>query len=119
VSDFEDMLKADMAAVFCNPKEFGETFVYKPKRGSSRTVNGLVDRNPPAYHDESGKLVQPSLSIGVPNDVSTGISSAELDVGGDKINIAMRIGGVARDYLVHLPKSGVTHDAGELRLVVL
>lgn len=116
MSIFSDQLKEDMATVFCNSDEFAETVTYKPRGGGTRAIKAVVDRNPPAYKGPSGKIVTPVLAIRVPNSATTGISSAELDTGGDKVSVAKRIGETAEDLPVHVPQNGTTHDAGRLTL---
>ncbi len=55
-----------------------------------RVINAIVDRNPigptPAGHDS------PVMYVWVDNDATTGISSAEIDRGGDRIEVAQVIG---------------------------
>jgi len=83
----------------------GEELVYKPRSGGSRTILGIVDREAPRAMAESPEGVPAySMTIVLVNQAAPsesdgvgGISSAELDTGGDKITVALRIGGDAKD----------------------
>lgn len=63
-------------------KAFGESVVYYP-RGSSvgRTIKAIVDRSE-----------APQFVVRVKNDPGDGISSQELDTGGDEISFSLREG---------------------------
>ncbi len=88
-----DGLLADQADVFL--AEFGEAVTYYPKGGSSRDINAVVDRNPVAGingvpHGNASQVI-----VKVKNDSDDGISSSEVNVGGDHIKFAVRIGKTA------------------------
>jgi hypothetical protein len=104
----------DMKNVFL--PDFGEDVVYTPRNGAPRTIKAIVRRNPPAYVGSNGQPVAPIAEIEVANSATTGISSAELDTGGDAVTVAPRIGGTARAMPVHLPQNGESHDVGATRL---
>lgn len=76
---------------------FGETITYKPRAGGSRTITGLVDRTDRSVFGELDRGAATLLQIVVPNSVTTGILSTEINVGGDAVNVADRYGGTARD----------------------
>src|SRR5688572_23603326 len=94
VSFFNDVLKDDMQRAFCDPDIFGESVIYTKKSGTARTINAVVDRFPPQIGE--GGMTAPSFIITVTNDATSGISSSEVDYGGDTITVAQRIGGVAK-----------------------
>ncbi len=76
---------------------FGETLTYKPRAGGSRTITGMIDRTDRSVFGELDRGAATLLQITVPNNVTTGILSTEINVGGDAITVADRYGGTARD----------------------
>lgn len=92
------MIIDDAATVFCNPSEFAEAVVYHPHRfygaeeRSPRTINAVVMREAIAVISEDGDTVAPMWEVHVANDSTLGISSDELDLGGDKISLVPRVG---------------------------
>jgi hypothetical protein len=112
----DDMLKAD-SAVFVDTDGFGEQVTYSPLNGTPRTINAIVNRQPPEVYSGSGEVLTPLMSILVRNDATYGISSATLNANGnDRVTVAERIGGTAKSYGVYLPENGGTHDVGMLEL---
>jgi len=104
-------------------KEFGEEITYTPSNGSPRAILAIVDRNPPEDIPEApvGGM-QKSITIQVANrstsisdDDVGGISSAELDTGGDTVTLAVRIGGTPQ---VRPIAKLLEQDAGMLQLEV-
>lgn len=108
-----EMMAADAAFLMADDG-FAEAVIYTPRNGTARTINAIVDRNPPALATSPGDPM-PLMTVSVANNATTGISSAELDVGGDTITVAYRIGRTAKSYQIHLP-DGVTHDRAILNL---
>lgn len=107
------LLSSEMAAVFLNTDNFAEEIVYYPRRGGSRPINAVVVRNPPAILSGLGEAMQPEVMFTVANSSTTGISSDELDTGGDKISLAIREGEDVRTLVItHL----IGHDVGAVRL---
>lgn len=72
--------------------QFGETVVYYPRSGGSRTITAHVRRNTMEIIQETGDLASQALIVTVPNDTCKGISSDEIDTGGDEIAVALRVG---------------------------
>ena len=91
-SEFDQAL-IDTAAEFTDT--FAESVTYYPKAGGSRAISAVVTRQQPAEVDGAPHGHAPKLSVHVINDATTGISSAELDTGGDEINVAVRTGDTA------------------------
>ena len=58
-----------------------------------RLINAIVDRNPIAH--AAGGTPSPELMVWVDNDSTTGISSAEINRGGDRLLVAQVIGKTA------------------------
>ena len=109
-NEFDQMLidtNADFLAVF------GETVTYWLASGGSRSITAVVDRERPADLDGAPHGSAPLLVIEVANDSTTGISSDEVDTGGDKIEVAVRIGESAQKRLI---KKIISQDAGMMRL---
>ena len=74
---------------------FGETITYYPKAGGSREITGIVTRLQAAELDGAPYGHSPKITIHVANDATIGISSAEIDTGGDEIKCSIRIGETA------------------------
>lgn len=109
----------DAATVFCNADDFAEAVVYHPHRfyGAEerppRTINAVVMREAIAVIDGDGDTVAPMWEVHVANDATLGISSSELDLGGDKISLAPRVGETPeRRSITRL----IGHDEGMLIL---
>lgn len=111
---------ANDAGVFLN--DFAEAVVYRPLVGPPRSIQAIVDREPPAWLREppawlaeaDGVLV-PQLHVVVRNDEAAGIGADEVDTGGDRVDVPVRVGGTAvTKNVVRI----VQQDAGLLRLEV-
>jgi hypothetical protein len=72
--------------------QFGESVTYLPKAGGRRPIIAIVERNPPAIFDASGNAVLPTATIRVNNSCRSGISSREVDIGKDEIEMVGKIG---------------------------
>lgn len=90
-----DSIKNDAVSVFLSVDEFAETIIYNPRGGGSRSILAIVNREPPSLFDELGNVVSVSFMVYVANDPATGISSTEVDAGGDKIRIAEAVNDLA------------------------
>lgn len=64
-----------------------------------RIINAIVDRNPIAA--AAGGTPSPELLVWVDNDSTTGISSAEINRGGDRILVAQVIGKTAVQRVIN------------------
>jgi hypothetical protein len=110
----------DASSVFLNADEFAESVTYKPRLYSvgdsrvNRPIKAVVIRElVQVVSEDGGETVLPSFEVHVANDSTLGISSDELDTGGDKISFPVRDGMVATDRaIVRL----VTQDHGMLVL---
>ena len=71
---------------------FGESITYHPTAGGRRPILAIVERNPPAIFDASGNAVLPTATIRVFNSCRSGISSRELDIGKDEIEMIGKVG---------------------------
>jgi hypothetical protein len=71
---------------------FGESVVYFPNGGGRRPILAIVERNPPAIFDASGNAVLPTATIRVYNSCRSGISSREVNIGTDEIEMIGKVG---------------------------
>lgn len=71
--------------------QFGESIAYLPKAGGRRPILAIVERNPPAIFDASGNAVLPTATIRTSNSCRSGISSREVDIGSDQIEMVGKI----------------------------
>lgn len=100
MSILEKILASSMKFGFVNADLMPgtESIIYVPRTGSSRTIKAQVFRDP-VHLDPS--VPRPKMRIIVANDSTIGISSSELDTGGDQIEVAYRIGQTAQRYNIN------------------
>lgn len=107
------MIQADAVNVFANPNDFAEPVVYIKRTGKARSINAIVVRDALSILPEDGDTITPVFEIHVANDIASGIASDELDLGGDCIAFAVRVGEKpSRRTVVKL----LAHDEGMLQL---
>lgn len=92
-------IASDATDVFLNSDHFAETVTYYPHRmiptaGLSRTIKAVVIRNPVSRFN-ADEQIMPEYEVRVANDSTYGISSSELNTGGDQISLPARIGETA------------------------
>lgn len=104
-----DSIKTDVTAIFLNTDEFAETVVYYFADGGSRSIPAIVDRDPPAIYD-AGNVVMPSYVITIANSCTNGVTKAELDTGGDEVELFAEFCGVVRTRVTVLQE--VERDYG-------
>ena len=94
-----------------------ETITYRPDGValSDRSIEAVVERDPPEPVRETPGLLRPGIIVHVRNDATLGISAAELDTGQDVLLLAKRVGGTA--VAMHIATI-LTQDAGLLSLEV-
>jgi hypothetical protein len=117
----QQVLQSD-AELFVDPdSSFGEIVQYWPRPcvdpTTKRTINAIIIRDPPQHQLGTDTDVRPHMELYVINDNVKGISSAELNVGGDKICVALRIGGPIGVHPIGLAKTE-TNDVGMLHLEI-
>jgi len=96
---------------------FGESITYMPYGGGERSIEAIVDRNPPAVFDAAGNTVLPQFIVRVYNSCRSGISSREIDTGKDELKFVRRIGEVIpTTFSVGMMLS---QDAGVVQLAVI
>lgn len=112
-----ERIVTDAAAVFLNSDHFAETVTYYPHRfgtpATPRTIKAVVIRNQVSAFNPDEQIV-PEFEVRVANNSTTGISSDELNTGGDRIGLAVRVGETATKRSVQLLSE---HDTGMLVLI--
>jgi hypothetical protein len=73
-------------------RQFGESVTYYPLAGGSRSVTAMVLRDELSVVPELGDVQSQSIVVRVLNNSTTGISSTEIETGGDEIAVALRLG---------------------------
>lgn len=112
-------ISADATTVFLQTDDFAEQVTYIPYRYfgedavANRTINAVVIRRGIEVLAEDGVTVAPVWEVHVANDSTTGISSDELDLGGDKIQLPPRDNETAEARSI---TQLLTQDAGMLVL---
>lgn len=114
-----DQIETDATTVFLSSNDFAETVTYYPYNfsgqvtRSSRSILAVVIRNTAQTFDQDGEHAIPSFEVHVANDSTTGISSDEIDVGRDQIEMAVREGQTATKRTITRLQE---HDNGMLVL---
>jgi hypothetical protein len=108
-----DTIQADAETVFCNVNDFAEAVTYYKRNGLARSINAVVVREALEILPEDGDSVTPLFEVHVANDAATGIASNEINLGGDSIEFAVRVGQpLSRRTITKL----ISHDEGMLVL---
>jgi hypothetical protein len=95
--------------------QFGESVIYYPAAGGSRSITAMVLRDELSAIAELGDVQGQAVIVRVLNDSTSGISSSEIETGGDEIAVALRLGeAVARRAIVRVQAD----STGLLRLLV-
>jgi len=76
----------------------GESILYRPNGGTNRTITALVRRAAPeaVAGPGSGRLTATVITITVVNDAIDGIENSGINIGGDKVDVAVREGETPR-----------------------
>ena len=93
----------------------GVDVIYRPAAGVARTIKAIIRQKPPSQLGSATKASSTFTTALVLNDSTTGISSAELDRGGDKIDIETRIG---KDAAARPIKGIIFHNAAVMKLEI-
>lgn len=113
-----DEIAADAVRVFCNTDDFAETVTYYPHRFGAdtyrepRAIVAVVFRESFQSLPED-ETVAPMFMVHVANSAATGISSDEIDIGGDQIEFPPRDGQSAQRRTV---TRILTQDHGMMEL---
>jgi len=111
-SPFDELVKGTVDDFLM---EFAEQIVYMPGGTGSRAIMAIVDREEPTEL-EGGAGAQSTLTyITVANDSTAGISSSEVNLNADKVEISTKIGQVVREKrIIGL----IYQDAGMMKLEI-
>jgi len=108
-----DVIQSDASLVFCNLSDFAETATYTTREGIQRCIDVVVERQNLQLPAEYGGSVTPVFIVHVANTCTRGISSEELNLGGDTIDLAIRVGEeISQRSIVQM----LDHDEGMLVL---
>ena len=94
---------------------FGEPVIYYPRGGGSRDIVAVVDRNPVGGVSGLPHGSTPRMEVVVKNNSDDGISSSEVNTGGDKIGLDVRFGTTDQARMI---KAISWQDAGMMHLEV-
>ena len=83
---------------------------------SGRQITAIVDRGQPTGLDGAPHGNAPLATIEVANDPTIGISSSEVDTGGDKVEVALRIGETVQQR--RITEVLENQDTGMMRLEI-
>lgn len=112
-----ERIATDAASVFLQEGHFREQVTYYPHRfgtpATPRVIWAVVTRNQVATFNPDEQII-PEFEVRVANSATLGISSSELNVGGDQIKFPVRIGETATKRSVQLLSE---HDEGMLVLI--
>lgn len=108
-----DMIQADASSVFCNVNDFAEQITYYARLATSREIYAVVVRDPLAIFGPDGDDILPSFEVHVVNNKTTGITSEELNLGGDSLEFAVRVG---QPKSMRTITKLISHDEGILVL---
>ena len=86
-TEFDDLFADQAADVLM--QWHAESIIYEPSGGSQRTIDAMVDRSPLDEMAEVQQLLVPNVVIEVRNHATLGIASATLNVGGDRVKVAL------------------------------
>ena len=96
MSNFDSVLQDDAANAFGNPDEFGESVRYKKRDGTITTFAGAqVFRDPPV-NTKGGPVVK--MEVHLPRDPAGVRGPADINTGGDEIELKYRVGGAVAWY---------------------
>jgi len=96
-----DQISADSELVFLRTDDFAESITYHPHQGHGesapvdRSIDAQVFRQTITVMQKVGEVEVQACEVHVDNDATSGISSAELDLGGDQITLSVRNGEAA------------------------
>ena len=96
--------------------EFGEPVVYYFAGGGSRSINAILERNPPAIFDQAGNPMQIEIVMRVRRHVTKGILSNEVNRGIDAVEILRRVDDAAATRYTVVRK--LSDDGGVVTLAL-
>lgn len=76
-------------------RQFGEPVTYRPAAGGTRSIDAMVERRSVEIMAELGEVSSNTMIVRVENDATNGITTAEIDTGGDLLDVPLRSGETA------------------------
>lgn len=78
-------------------RQFGESVGYFNRAGDpERTITARVIRDPMTVMSEAGDVPVEAMILSVENDSTNGITSDEINTGGDSVTVAPKAGGATK-----------------------
>ena len=109
----DQALAVDAQLAFSQVDDFAECGTYSARDGTTRTVYGVVQRDPPMPLNSIEGAIAPVALMVLPNSTTHGITSAELILNVDTISIPRHVGKVAETFTI---RRIVEQDTGMLTL---
>jgi len=96
--------------------EFAEPVVYYFAAGGSRSIDAIIERNPPAIFDQAGNPMLFDLVIRVRRHATSGVLSNEVNRGQDSVDVKRRVDDAATTRMPVTRK--ISDDAGVIVLAL-
>lgn len=96
--------------------EFGEPVVYSFAGGGLRSINAILERNPPAIFDQAGNPMQIEIIMRVRRHQTKGVLSSEVSRGLDAVELLRRVDDAQATRYTVVRKLG--EDAGVVTLAL-
>lgn len=96
--------------------EFGEPVVYYFAAGGSRSVDAIIERNPPAIFDQAGNPQLFDLVIRIRRHATKGVLSNEVNRGQDSVDVKRRVDDAVSTRMTVTRK--LSDDAGVIVLAL-
>ena len=96
--------------------EFGEPVVYRFAGGGTRSIDAIIERNPPAIFDAAGQPILIELVIRIYRHGTLGVLSNEITRGGDAVDVKKRVDDAATSRLTVTRK--LSEDSGVIVLAL-
>jgi hypothetical protein len=96
--------------------EFGEPVTYYFAGGGSRSIDAIIERNPPAIFDQAGNPMQIDIVIRLKRHATSGVLSNEVNRGSDSVEVKKRVDDAAVSRFTVVRK--LSDDSGVLVLAL-
>ncbi len=96
--------------------EFAEPVVYYFAGGGSRSIDAILERNPPAIFDQAGNPMLFEMVIRIKRHGTSGVLSNEVNRGQDSVDVKRRVDDTATTRMTVTRK--LSDDAGVIVLAL-
>jgi hypothetical protein len=96
--------------------EYGEPVTYLFAGGGSRSIDAIIERNPPAIFDAAGQPMLVELIIRIYRHGTLGVLSNEINRGSDSVDVLKRVDDVATSRMTVTKK--LSDDSGVIVLAL-